>query len=108
MAGQNRREGDGIGGLSECVYAGEAQRAIRLRGNARALRERLSVGNGELEIERGFAVLKRIGGGSAVRQRDRHFVFKAGEREGQLGQCAGVIADGEGLRRLEGGDRRRR
>ena len=108
MAGQNRREGDGIGGLSERVYAGEAQRAVRLNGNARALRDRLSVGNGELEIERGLAVFKRIGGGSAVRQRDRHFVFEAGEREGQLGQRAGVIADGEGLRRLDGGDRRRR
>ena len=56
MTGQNRREGDGIGGLSERVNAGEAQRAVRLNGNTRALRERLSVGNGELEIERGFAV----------------------------------------------------
>ena len=57
MAGQNRREGDGIGGLSERIYAGEVQRAVRLNGNACALRECLSVGNGELEIERGFAVL---------------------------------------------------
>lgn len=64
MAGKNRREGDGIGRLSERISAGKQQRTVRLRGDGRTLREHLSVGYGELEIKRRFARFKRVCGGN--------------------------------------------
>ena len=72
--------------------------AVRLVRNARALCDRLSVRNGELEIGVGSPFSNASAAEAPFGSATRHFVFKAGERE-VSGQRAGVIADGEGLRR---------